>query len=84
MQETWVWSLGQEDPLKEEMATHSSILAGKIPWPEKPGEWGRKEFNTTEHTHTHTHKHSSLDRVARGGIANVGNTLEIIPPASLR
>ena len=32
MQETWVQSLGQEDPLEEEMAIHSSILAGKIPW----------------------------------------------------
>ena len=36
-QETWVWSLGQDDPLEEEMATHSSILAGKIPWTEEPG-----------------------------------------------
>ena len=37
MQETWVQSLGQEDPLKKEMATLSSILAWKIPWAEKPG-----------------------------------------------
>ena len=37
MQETWVQSLGLEDPLEEEMATHSSILAGKIPWTEEPG-----------------------------------------------
>ena len=37
MQETWVWSLGQEDPLEKEMATHSSILAWRIPWTEKPG-----------------------------------------------
>ena len=36
-QETWVWSLGQEDPLKEEMATHSSILSWKVPWTEEPG-----------------------------------------------
>ena len=36
-QETQVWSLGQEDPLKEEMATHSSILPRKIPWIEEPG-----------------------------------------------
>ena len=35
-QETGVWSLGQEDPLEEEMATHSHILARKIPWIEKP------------------------------------------------
>jgi len=37
MQETWVWSVGQEDPLEKEMATHSSTLAWKIPWTEKPG-----------------------------------------------
>jgi len=35
-QERWVWSLGQEDPLEEEIATHSNILAWKIPWTEKP------------------------------------------------
>ena len=37
MQETWVQSLGPEDPLKKEMATHSSILAWRIPWTEEPG-----------------------------------------------
>ena len=37
MQETWVWSLGQEDPLEEEMATHSSIFAWRIPWTEETG-----------------------------------------------
>ena len=37
MQGTWVQSLGQEDPLEKEMATHSSILAWKIPWTEEPG-----------------------------------------------
>ena len=37
MQETWVRSLGQEDPLEEEMATHSSILVWRIPWTEEPG-----------------------------------------------
>ena len=36
-QETQVLSLGQEDPLEEEMATHSSVLAWKIPWTEEPG-----------------------------------------------
>ena len=36
MQETWVQSLGQEDPLKKEMATYSSTLAWKIPWTEEP------------------------------------------------
>ena len=37
MQENWVWSLGQEDPLEKEMATHFSILAWRIPWMEEPG-----------------------------------------------
>ena len=37
MQETLVQSLGQEDALKKEMASHSSILTQKIPWTEKPG-----------------------------------------------
>ena len=37
MQETWVGSLGLEDPLEEEMATHFSILAWRIPWTDKPG-----------------------------------------------
>ena len=37
MQETWVWSLGREYPLEKEMATHSSILAWRIPWTEEPG-----------------------------------------------
>ena len=37
MQETWVQSLGQEDPLEKEMATHSSIFAWRIPWTEELG-----------------------------------------------
>ena len=38
MQETQVWSFDWEDPLEEKMATHSGVLAGKIPWTEEPGE----------------------------------------------
>ena len=37
MQETWVWSLGWEDALEKEMATHCSILASRTPWTEEPG-----------------------------------------------
>ena len=37
MQETWVQCLGWKDALEEEMATHSSVLAWKIPWTEEPG-----------------------------------------------
>ena len=52
MQETWVQSLGQEDPLEEGMATYFSILAWRIPWTEKTGRlyspWSLKELDTTE------------------------------------
>ena len=53
-QEKRVQSLGQEDPLEEEMATHSSILAWKVPWTEEPGRLqsqGRKEPDMTARTH---------------------------------
>ena len=55
LQEVWVRSLGWEDPLEKGIATHSSILAGRIPWTEELAgysPWGRKESATTEHTHT--------------------------------
>ena len=51
MWETWVQSLGQEDPLEKEMATHSSILAWRIPWTDELGglqSMGHKESDTTE------------------------------------
>ena len=52
MWETWVRSLGGEDSLEKEMATHSSTLAWKIPWMEELGagycSWGHKESGTTE------------------------------------
>ena len=50
MQEMWVRFLGREDPLEEEMATHSSILAWEIPWTEEPGRlqsMDQKELDTT-------------------------------------
>ena len=62
MQETFlrdtVWSLGWEDPLGEEMATHSSLLAWEIPWTEGPGwlpstglQWVRHNWSILAHTH---------------------------------
>ena len=45
MQETWVQSLGQEDPLEKRMATHSSILAWRIPWRKEPGGLQRVRYN---------------------------------------
>ena len=52
IQETWVQSLGQEDPLEEEMATHFSNPAWKIPWTEEPGglqSMKPQELHTIEH-----------------------------------
>ena len=66
MWETLVESLGWEDSLEESMATHSSILAWRIPWTEEPGglqsmgsqkarhNWGTKHVHVHTHTHTHT------------------------------
>ena len=51
MQDTWVWSLRQEDPLEKGMATHSSILAWRIPWAEEAGglqSMGCKESDKTD------------------------------------
>ena len=60
MQETGVWSLGWENPLEKGMATHSSILAWRIPWTEQPGRlssWTHKELVMTQWL---TLLHSSL------------------------
>ena len=58
MWETWVQSLGWEDPLEEGMATHSSILAWRIPMDRQPGRislWGCKELDTDERLSTAHH-----------------------------
>ena len=58
MKETQVQSLGQEDPLEKEMATHSSILARRIPWTEEPGglqsmgSQSRTQLNARMRVHT--------------------------------
>ena len=79
MQETWVRSLGREDPLEQEIATHSSILGWKIPWTEEPG--GLDSIGLQSQTwlsnlsvhvcvrlraHTHTHGPSSVTLNKRG------------------
>ena len=63
IQVTRVWFLSWEDPLEKEMATHSSILAWRIPWTEEPGglqsmgsQRIRHNWATNTHTHTHTQK----------------------------
>ena len=63
MQETWAQSLGQEDPLEGEIATHSSILAWRILWIEEPG--GLKsmiaESDMTWQLSTHRHDLASIE-----------------------
>ena len=57
MQETQAYSLDWEDPLEEEIATHASILAWKIPWTEEPGRLqsvGSQKLDTTERLSTST------------------------------
>ena len=49
MQETWVRCLGWEDPMEVEMATHSNILAWKIPWTEEPGGLQSMRFQRVRH-----------------------------------
>ena len=72
MQETWVQSLGRENPLAEGMATHFSILAGKIPWTEEPGglqSQGCKQLHMTEQLSTDAQSKAqngeALDQVSR-------------------
>jgi len=57
MQETWVWSLGQEDPLEKTIATHSRVLAWRIPWTEEPDGLFSKQLSIKlemQHCHEHT------------------------------
>ena len=60
MQETRVWSLGREDPLDKEMATHSSILAWRIPWTEEPGRlqsmWSQSQTRLSNFTSLYLYK----------------------------
>ena len=59
-----VWSLGQEDPLEEEMTTHSSILAWRIPWTEEPVGYSPKSYkepDTTERLTISTNKDRELN-----------------------
>ena len=65
IREIWVQSLGWEDPLEKEMATHSSILAWKIPWMEEPSRlqsMGLQRVSTTERLHSLTKAPEGLPR----------------------
>ena len=58
MRETWVWCLGQGDPLEEGMATHAGVLAGRIPWTEEPG--GLQSLGWEDPLEEGTAAHSSV------------------------
>ena len=61
MQEMWVSSLGQEDPLEKGVATHSRILAWKIPWTEEPGGlWSMRSQRVRHHWSKWTHHHITI------------------------
>ena len=57
MQETWVKTMGEEDPLEEEMATCFSVLAWKIPWTEEPGGLQFMESQRVRHDRATEHTH---------------------------
>ena len=77
-QEMWVWDLGWEDPLEEEMTAHSSILAWKISWTEEPGGLHSMRLQRVRHgwvaecTHTHTHTHTDLVKSCFTQYRNLG------------
>ena len=71
MQETWLHSLGGEDPLEKGMTTHSSILAWRIPMElgmlqsmgsQRVGQYQATNTHTRTRTHTHTHTHTHTQR----------------------
>ena len=61
MRETWVQSLDWDDPLEKEMATHSSILAWRIPWMEELGGLQSTGLQRVRHEHTHPLQSSCLE-----------------------
>ena len=62
-QETWVWPLGQEDPLEKKMETHSNMLAWEISWTDEPGgysPWGHKRVGHDLATKQQQHRSSTF------------------------
>ena len=80
MQEIWVQSLGLEDPLEKEMATHSSILAWKISWTEEPGglqSMGSQRIRHDSVTNTYLHLLTTLKVTLRVRVLESILTYEI-------
>ena len=79
MQETWVRSLGQEEPLEKEMTTHSSILAWEIPWTREPGGLyciGSQKLDLTEQLNSSNRRPYS--REVRGSADRLPRVLPLI------
>ena len=91
MRETWVQSLGWEDPLEKEMATDSSILAWKIPWMEEPGVHGvaksrtqLSDFTFTFHFHALEMEMATHSSVLAWRIPGTGKTGGLLSMGSHR
>ena len=78
MQETMIWSLGQEDPLEKGMTTHSSILAWEIPWTEEPD--GLHEHGVTK---GHTTEWLTLSLLYREHRARLPGSVTVVSPKEL-
>ena len=81
MQETQVWSLGQEDPLEKGIATHSSILSWRIPWTEEPGGLQSMGLQRVRHdwvTNTHTQNICLLIRLILPGVFSPWDLTQIM------
>ena len=97
MKETWVQSLGGEDPLEEEIATYSSILAWKTPWTEEPSrlqslrsqrvkyDWVIEHARARTHTHTHIRcKYSIYSHFQARNVTSLNVELEEMHKVNLR
>ena len=73
MQEKQVGSLGQEDPLEKETATHSSILAWEIPWTEEPGGLQSMGSQRVRHDLVTQQQHNRITMLYRGGKGGEGD-----------
>ena len=86
MQETWVWSLGWEDPLEEDMATHSSILAWRIPMDRGPGDYSPwvAESDPTERLSTITAHWHTVNFYLKKNLASDWSRSQVaLPPIPL-
>ena len=81
MRETWVRSLGREDPLEKEMATHSSILAWRIPWTKSLVGYspqGRKKSDTAERLYLAFEKQLNFDLNLSNQMSNANKAMRVI------